>query len=66
MNWLDGDKVVIMVIVVDIFNKILNDILIVYKDVLLLVIENFWLIWGDRFNISVYRLEDFIEMMYCV
>lgn len=63
MNWFDGDKVYIIVVVKDIFNKILNDMFIIYRDFIFFIIKNFWLIRGDRFNISVYRLEDFIKMM---
>lgn len=61
--WFDGDRVDIIVWVVDIFDKILDEIVIIYKDVILLVIENLWLMWGDRLNISVYSVEDFVEMM---
>lgn len=61
--WFDGDRVDIIVWVVDIFDKILDEIVIIYKDVIFLVIENLWLIRGDRLNISVYSLEDFVEMM---
>lgn len=41
--WFDGDRVDIIVWVVDIFDKILDEIVIIYKDVILLVIENLWL-----------------------
>lgn len=42
--WLDGDRLDIIVCVIDIFNKILNENIIVFCDVILLIIENFWLI----------------------
>nr|XP_034332757.1 uncharacterized protein LOC105327902 isoform X2 [Crassostrea gigas] len=62
LNWSDGDKAVITVIAVDIFNKTLNDTLTVYKDASPPVIENLWLTRGERLNVSVHRLEDFTEM----
>ena len=62
LDWSDGDKAILAVVAVDIFNKTLNDTLVVYRDATPPVIENLWLTRGDRLNISVHRLEDFTEM----
>jgi hypothetical protein len=62
LDWTDGDKAVITVVAVDIFNKTLNDTLTIYRDATPPVIENLWLTRGDRLNVSVHRLEDFMEM----
>ncbi|XP_061177042.1 uncharacterized protein LOC133185758 [Saccostrea echinata] len=62
MNWSDGDKAVITVVAVDIFNKTLNDTVTVYRDASPPVIENLWLTRGDVLNVSVHRLEDFTQM----
>ncbi|XP_056015772.1 uncharacterized protein LOC125675332 [Ostrea edulis] len=62
LDWSDGDKAVITVVAVDIFNKTLNDTLTVFRDATPPIIENLWLTRGDRLNISVHRLEDFTEM----
>ena len=62
LDWSDGDKAILTVVAVDIFNKTLNDTLVVYRDATTPVIENLWLTRGDRLNISVHRLEDFTEM----
>lgn len=62
MNWSDGDKAYITVVAKDIFNKTLNDTLIIYRDSTPPIIKNLWLTRGDRFNISVHRLEDFTKM----
>lgn len=58
--WIDGDRLDIIVCVIDIFNQILDENIMVFCDVILLIIENFWLIKEDRFNISVYSFEDFV------
>lgn len=63
LNWSDGDKAVITVVAVDIFNKTLNDTWSVYKDVSPPVVENLWITRDGILNISVHRLEDFTEMM---
>lgn len=60
--WVDGNKLVVIVKVIDVLGKILEEEVIVYYDVTFLVIEDLWLIRGDRLNVSVYRLEDFVEM----
>jgi hypothetical protein len=62
LDWSDGDKAVITVVAVDIFNKTLNDTLAIYRDATPPVIENLWLTRGDRLNVSVHRLEDFGEI----
>ncbi|XP_062576068.1 uncharacterized protein LOC134237945 [Saccostrea cucullata] len=62
MNWSDGDKAVIIVVAVDIFNKTLNDTVTVYRDASPPVIENLWLTRGDMLNVSVHSLEDFRNM----
>ena len=62
LDWSDGDKAILTVVAVDIFNKTLNDTLVVYRDATPPAIENLWLTRGDRLNISVHRLEDFTEM----
>ncbi|XP_061176006.1 uncharacterized protein LOC133184957 [Saccostrea echinata] len=62
MNWSDGNKAVITVVAVDIFNKTLNDTVTVYRDASPPVIENLWLTRGDVLNVSVHRLEDFRNM----
>lgn len=60
--WSDGDRADITVRAVDIFDKTLDETVIIYKDATPPVIENLWLTRGDRLNISVHSVEDFAEM----
>ena len=62
VNWIDGDRLDVTVRAVDIFNKILDENVTVFRDSTPPVIENLWLTKGDRLNISVHSLEEFDQM----
>ncbi|XP_061193435.1 uncharacterized protein LOC133201664 [Saccostrea echinata] len=63
LNWSDGDKAVLTVTALDIFNKTLSDTITIYRDSTPPIVENLWLTRGDRLNVSVHRLEDFSKMI---
>ncbi|XP_076113973.1 uncharacterized protein LOC143082259 [Mytilus galloprovincialis] len=62
VDWADGDRLNVTVQAFDVLRESNMESLVVYRDVSPPIIENLWLVKGDRVNISVHSVEDFSEM----
>ena len=58
----DGDKLAITVTAIDSVGATAADVVVVYADMSPPVVENLWLTRGDRLNVSVHSMQDFVNL----
>lgn len=63
VDWDDGDQLVVNVRAFDFFDNYRDENVTAYRDSTPPIISNLWLTKGDRVNIAVHSVEEFMEMM---